>query len=106
MIRSQFAGWALVAALYPKLLKNLQDCLRNFDKFFPSMFFAAKPQKNKYRWFKVEGFCGGGLVVGKFQSVRCHKGFHALNSARQASPCKRPRARGEPIPPQSYSISK
>ena len=29
------------------------------------MFFAAKPQKNKYRWFKVEGFGGGGLVGSK-----------------------------------------
>ena len=25
-------------------------------------FFAAKPQKNKYRWFKVVRFGGGGLV--------------------------------------------
>ena len=42
-------------------------------------------------------------------AVRCHKGFHVLNSARQASPCKhckRPHARGQLIPPQSYSISK
>ena len=46
------------------------------------------------------------LVNFKVSAVRCHKGFHVLNSARQASPCKRPRARGQPIPPQSYSISK
>ena len=51
------------------------------------MFFAAKPQKNKYRWFKMERFGGGGLVVGGGGSrggrVRCHKGFHVLNSARR-----------------------
>ena len=44
------------------------------------VFFAAKPQKNKYRWFKVEGFGGGGLVVGGGGGgggrVRCHKGNH------------------------------
>ena len=34
------------------------------------MFFAAKPQKNKYRWFKVVGFGGGGLVGSK-KSVTC-----------------------------------
>ena len=34
-------------------------------------FFAAKPQKkNKYRWFKVVGFGGGGLVGSK-KSVTC-----------------------------------
>ena len=32
------------------------------------MILAAKPQKNKYRWFKVEGFGGGGLV-GKWWTV-------------------------------------
>ena len=35
------------------------------------IFFAAKPQKNKYRWFKVEGFGDGKVVVGKFRRVRC-----------------------------------
>ena len=29
--------------------------------FFPSSFFAAKPQKNKYRWFKVDAFDDGGV---------------------------------------------
>ena len=47
--------------------------------FFPSLFFAAKPQKNKYRWFKVERFGGGGLVGGggggRGGRVRCHKGL-------------------------------
>ena len=72
--------------------------------------FFAEGKKSKYRWFKVVGFGGGGFVGSKkkcnVSGVRCHKGFHVLNSARQASPCKRPRARGQPIPPQSYSISK
>ena len=44
-----------------------QHCL-----VFPSMFFfVAKPQKNKYRWFKVEVFGDGLVVVGKFRGVRC-----------------------------------
>ena len=30
--------------------------------FFHLFFFVAKPQKCKFRWFKVEGFGGGGLV--------------------------------------------
>ena len=34
-------------------------------------FFAAKPQKNKYRWFKVVGFGGGGGLVGSKKSVTC-----------------------------------
>ena len=76
-------------------------------------FLRRSRKKNKYRWFKVEGFGDGLVVVGKFQgvrcplsAVRCHKGFYVLNSASQPSPCKRPRARRQPIPPQSYSISK
>ena len=45
----------------------------------PSGRFAKTPQKhiwsqretNKFRWFKVEGFGDGKVVVGKFQRVRC-----------------------------------
>ena len=68
------------------------------------MFFAAKPQKNKYRWFKVERFGGGGLVVGGGGSrggrVRCHKGFHVLNSARRSVTMIATHV--QPIPSQSY----
>ena len=35
-------------------------CWKFCINFFHLCFFAAKPQKNKYRWFKVEGFGGGG----------------------------------------------
>ena len=60
----------------------------------------------------IDGLKWRDLVMGRWlvnfvvSAVRCHKGFHVLNSARKPSPCKRPRARGQPIPPQSYSISK
>ena len=30
--------------------------------FFPSMFLRRSRKKSKYRWFKVEGLGGGGLV--------------------------------------------
>ena len=33
--------------------------------FFPSMIFFAEGKKSKYRWFKVVGFGGGGLVGSK-----------------------------------------
>ena len=39
--------------------------------------------------------CPLSVVRCPLSAVRCHKGFHVLNSARQASPCKRPRARGQ-----------
>ena len=64
------------------------------------MFFAAKPKKNKYRWFKVVGFGGGGLVGSK-KSVTCPV-------SQRDSPVilRKANTRGKPIPPQSYSISK
>ena len=34
-------------------------------------FLRRSRKKNKYRWFKVEGFGDGLVVVGKFQGVRC-----------------------------------
>ena len=68
--------------------------------FFHQCFFAAKPQKNKYRWFKVERFGGGGLVGGgggRGGRVRCHKGLspvtlrqtlrNHVNAATEASSC-------------------
>ena len=84
--------------------------------FFPSMIFCGEAAKKT----SIDGLKWRDLVMGRWwlvnfnvsavrcplSAVRCHKGFHVLNSARQASPCKRPRARGHPIPPQSYSISK
>ena len=80
-----------------------------FDRFFPSMIFCGEAAKKT----SIDGLKWRDLVMGrwwlvnfKVSAVRCHKGFHVLNSARQPSPCKRPRARGQPIPPQSYSISK
>ena len=39
-------------------------------EFFPSMIFCGEAAKNKYRWFKVVGFGGGGLVGSK-KSVTC-----------------------------------
>ena len=36
-----------------------KECDGAMGSFFPSMFFCRR-QKNKYRWFKVEGFGGGG----------------------------------------------
>ena len=40
-------------------------CTRKFFGFFPSMFFLRRSRKkNKYRWFKVEGFVVG--VVGRW----------------------------------------
>ena len=80
------------------------------------MIFCGEAAKKA----SIDGLKWRNLVVGRWwlvnfkvsavrcplSGVRCHKGFHVLNSARQASPCKRPRARGQPIPPQSYSISK
>ena len=81
----------------------------HISNFFHLCFFVAKPQKKT----SIDGLKWRDLVMGRWwlvnfnvSAVRCHKGFHVLNSARQASPCKRPRARGQPIPPQSYSISK
>ena len=44
---------------------------RGGGDFFHLCFFVVKPQKNKYRWFKVEGFGDGLVVVGKFRGVRC-----------------------------------
>ena len=33
--------------------------------FFPYMIFLRRSRKkNKYRWFKVEGFGGGGVGIG------------------------------------------
>ena len=80
----------------------------NLNYFFHLCFFVAKPQKKSIDGLKWRDLVMGRwwLVNFKVSAVRCHKGFHVLNSARQASPCKRPRARGQPIPPQSYSISK
>ena len=44
------------------------------------IFCGEAAKKNKYRWFKVEGFGGGGLVGsgggGGSRRVRCHKGNH------------------------------
>ena len=85
-----------------------------FVVFFPSMIFCGEAAKKT----SIDGLKWRDLVMGRWwlvnfdvsavrcplSAVRCHKGFHVLNSARQASPCKRPRA--QPIPPQSYSISK
>ena len=73
--------------------------------------FQSKPQKKT----SIDGLKWRDLVMGRWwlvkfnvsavrcllSAVGCHKGFHVLNSARQASPCKRPRARRQPIPPQS-----
>ena len=80
-----------------------------FRQFFPSMLFCGEATKKA----SIDGLKRRDLVMGrwwlvnfKVSAVRCHKEFHVLNSARQASPCKRPRERGQPIPPQSYSISK
>ena len=40
-------------------------------RFFPSIIFCGEAaKKNKYRWFKVVGFGGGGLVGSK-KSVTC-----------------------------------
>ena len=33
--------------------------------------FFAEGKKSKYRWFKVVGFGGGGLVIGSKKSVTC-----------------------------------
>ena len=81
------------------------------SKFIFSIYdFLRRSRKKKT---SIDGLKWRDLVMGRWwlvnfnvSAVRCHKGFHVLNSARQASPCKRPRARGHPIPPQSYSISK
>ena len=80
------------------------------------VFFCGEATKKA----SIDGLKWRDLVMGRWwlvnfkvsavrcplSAVRCHKGFHVLNSARRASPCKRPRARGQLIPPQSYSISK
>ena len=72
--------------------------------FFHLCFLRRSRKKNKYRWFKVERFGGGGLVVGGGGSrggrVRCHKGFHVLNSARR--PVTMIATHVQPIPSQSY----
>ena len=39
-------------------------------RIFSIYDFFAEGKKNKYRWFKVVGFGGGGLVVSK-KSVTC-----------------------------------
>ena len=39
--------------------------------FFHLCFLWRSHKKNKYRWFKVEGFGDGYVVVGKFRGVRC-----------------------------------
>ena len=73
------------------------------------MFFCGEATKKT----SIDGFKWRDFVMGRWwlvmvnfvvSAVRCHKGFHVLNSARQSSPCKR--ARGQLIPPQSYSISR
>ena len=68
-----------------------------FRIFSIYVFFVAKPQKKT----SIDGLKWRDLVMGrwwlanfKVSAVRCHKGFHVSNFARQASPCKRPRARG------------
>ena len=86
--------------------KSIENGLEG-QKFFLSMIFCGEAAKKT----SIDGLKWRDLVMGRWwfvnfdvSAVRCHKGFHVLNSARQASPCKRPRA--QPIPPQSYSISK
>ena len=78
--------------------------LRRNDFFHLCFFCGEAAKKNKYRWFKVERFGGGGLVVGGGGSrggrVRCHKGFHVLNSARRSVTMIATHV--QPIPSQSY----
>ena len=81
--------------------------------YFKSIFSIYVFLWRSHKKTSIDGLKWRDLVMGrwwlvnfKVSAVRCHKGFHVLNSARQASPCKRPRARGQSIPPQSYSISK
>ena len=68
------------------------------------VFLRRSRKKSKYRWFKVERFGGGGLVVGgggiRGGRVRCHKGFHVLNSARRSVTMIATHV--QPIPSQSY----
>ena len=62
-------------------VKHLKTQEHKINIFSIYVFLRRSRKKSKYRWFKVVGFGGGGLVGSKIKKkcnvsgVRCHKGI-------------------------------
>ena len=87
-------------------ISNMQLCICK-TTFFPSMFFCGEAtKKTSIDGLKWRDLVGGRWWLVNFKVSGVTKGFTCNTPQDSRHHVNVTRARGQPIPPQSYSISK